>query len=94
MLADEAQQRTPQDSAPSESFLGLDPGAVAGLVPGVDWPKALVNLKAALGLSWRQLASRLEVGEDQISRATTWSSTSRVRIGGSYFGAGDRRGTR
>ena len=41
---------------------------VTGLVPGVDWSKALVNLKGALGLSWRQLAGRLGVGEDQISR--------------------------
>ena len=37
-------------------------------MPGVDWSKALLNLKSTLGLSWRQLASRLGVGEDQISR--------------------------
>ena len=45
-----------------------EPKAVTGLVPGVDWPKALLNLKRALRLSWRQLASRLGVGEDQVSR--------------------------
>lgn len=45
-----------------------EPTSVTGLVPSVDWSKALLNLKGALRLSWRQLARRLGVGDDQISR--------------------------
>ena len=37
-------------------------------VPGVDWPKAITNLKNALEISWGGLARRLGVHYDQVTR--------------------------
>ena len=39
-----------------------------GLVPGVDWPKAIRALRESLKLSWGGLARRLGVHYDQVSR--------------------------
>ena len=37
-------------------------------VPGVDWPKAITNLKNALEISWGGLARRLGIHHDQVTR--------------------------
>jgi len=37
-------------------------------VPGVDWAKAVTNLKDALDISWGGLARRLGVHYDQVTR--------------------------